>query len=417
MGKTYFEDIGEGRSKGGEKVNPHRVLIAGLDPETIELAKDSKHAQTIAEATMPTNAEIAAFLKDTDKFFKSWPIEATRVYMRNLLEGVLTEGGNLKPVMVVRVGDVFVVLDGRHNVAVSRVARECLSGKRSVAAIEGLIARLRSERGDDWKPILTATPPPTSADTGQEMSAALVADRSQVVRTMTLPEQYERAMMRVRAARAGNNKPNFSSIARDFGQTERTVENWERLSRFPPRARELVLHGDGTRTVPLTSAMELQGLPDDMIVSRLEAMFAGGDTRVETAKATARAAKEDLATATLSRQGEFTATAPVAEVGQEPRATGRREKTDEASGEAPAKDREASAPVHRAPWKKRDLGKFIDEHVGIDRKKTDEWKAFAAAAKLFTEGPDSLTKADFKALGDLGTVLDKVIHPPPPKKK
>lgn len=412
MAKTYFEDITEGRSANGEKINPFAVVICGLDSESAKVAaQGAEEAAEVAALTMPTNHEIGEFLRSPDKFLKTWPDEGQRVYMHNMLEGLIQHGSNLKPITAKRVGGHFVVVDGRHNTACLRVAREALTGKRHVKAIEGLVRMMREERGSEWLPVLTALPPVKDAMTGEAMDAGYVADLSQQVRVLTLVEVYERAMRKVRASRAADTKPDFAAIGRGCGQTASTVEGWERLSKLPKAVREYVLIGHEGRRFPLSSALALSGLPEDLMVAKVQAMLAEGDTRVATAKATARGVAEadrdkaDRATASGDRnaaRGENTTDAtPREATGEVPSAqSGPADATPrEVTGEA--LDEAGPSDTRRAPWKVRETRRFLES----DALNAEDHAVFSAVSKLFVDSPDALTPSDFRALGALGRAL------------
>lgn len=397
--RTYFEAISEGRTSRGEKIDPHKVVICGVDKETAEVAaQGEEEAREVESLTMPTSREIKAFLEDADKFFETWPVQADANYMRGLLEGVLQNGSNLKPIVGRRVGGFICVNDGRHNAAAVRKARECLSGKCHIKAVEGLVRRLLKERGRGWLPILIAMPPATDAETGEALPSDVVADLSQVVRVPTLPEMYDRALRRVRAARSQESKPDFASIARDFNQTASTIEGWERLSKMPRVVRDYVLVGHEGRRFPLSSALALAGLPDDLMVAKVQAMLAEGDTRVATAKATARGVAE-----ASDRDPPVKGDRGAAAGGAGDAAPPSSNATATDSSTPRDEDGDATLPseTRRAPWKVRDAAKFLK----ADTLNGDDQASFAAITKLFTESPDALTAADFRALGSIGKAL------------
>lgn len=409
MGKTYFEEVSEGRSANGEKVDPFRLVICGLDAASAKVAaQGAEEAAEVEALTMPTNHEIGAFLRDPDKFLKAWPDDGQRVYMHNMLEGLLQHGANLKPVTAKRVGEFFVVVDGRHNTACLRVAREALTGKRHVKAIEGLVRRLREERDtseEPWLPILTALPPVKDAMTGASMDAGHVADLSQQVRVLTVAEAYERAMRKVRVARAADKKPDFASIGRGCGQTPSTVEGWERLSKMPKAVREYVLIGHEGRRFPLSSALALAGLPDDLMVAKAQAMLAEGDTRVATAKATARGVAE---ASEASKRDPSVKSDRGAGDDAPPSSDATAKATDSSTPRDEDGDATPPSETRRAPWKVRDAAKFLK----ADTLNGDDQASFAAITKLFTESPDALTAADFRALGSIGKALKAYLKKP-----
>ena len=416
-GGQYFDGVSKRRGTGGGFADdPHDIIIAGLDKEASAkcAAQFPGAAEIIAELTIPSsNEEIGAFLKNPDKFFESYPVESSRSYMLNMLKGILERGGFLRPQMVRSVGEFFVIDDGRHHFACARVAYDCLKGVRSVRAIEGLVQRLHEERGVEWLPDFPMHPPKKDARTGAAMNAADAADLSNLQRPLTDFQLYERAMMRVRADRASDRKPDWVRLGESSNKSPDTIEGWEHLSKMPQTIRDYVLVGHEGRRFPLTSALALRGLPDDVMIAKAQAMLAAGDTRVATAKATAKDAKEKIRDREDRAPGGFTADSSPAEVGEEPKATRPRE--EKPPREHEEKPEAPSGSLVRATWKARDLRRFVDEGTDAVDRATPEWAKFAAAARLFTEGPDKVTKADLQALGDLGVVLDKFINPSSPK--
>jgi hypothetical protein len=307
------------------------------------------------------------------------------------------------------VGSYFVVNDGRHNTAAIRVGRQCLDGTRHVAAIAPLIMKLREERGESWRPVLTALPPATSAETGEAMNAASIADLSQVQRVLTTAELYERCMRRVRACRASSVKPDFASIGRDNGQTAHTVEDWERLSKMPRVIREYVLVGHNSRTLPLTTAVGLRKLGDDAkIIAAAQEMLEQGNTTVAAMKATVRAAQDnaaDLADRGGSSEG-FTGRDGGRHEGGEGHPAEEQEADEEhVEKDAPKKPKSTAS----GPMKARDFRKFIDEGTGAPDRESAEWRQLMAFKKLFTESMD-LTKAELEAVGLMGVLLDAHVN-------
>lgn len=416
-GGQYFDGVSKRRGTGGGFAdNPHDIIIAGLDKEASAkcAAQSAAAAEIIQELTIPSsNEEIGAFLKNPDKFFESYAVESSRSYMLNMLKGILEQGGFLRPQMVRSVGEFFVIDDGRHHFACARVAYDCLKGVRSVRAIEGLVQRLHEERGTEWLPDFPMHPPKKDARTGAAMNAADAADLSNLQRPLTDLQLFERAMMRIRADRASDRKPDWVRLGESSNKSPDTIEGWEHLAKMPAVIQGYVLIGHEGRKFPLTSALALRGLPDDTMVAKAQAMLAQGDTRVATAKATAKAEKEKIRDREDRTSSGFTAEQGPPEVGEAPKASRPRE-------EKPPREREEkpeapSGSLVRATWKSRDLRRFTDEGTDAVDRATPEWAAFIATARLFVDGPDKVTRADLEALGDLGRVLDGFINPTSPK--
>jgi len=406
-GKTYFSAIGEGRSSHGEKIDPFKVVILGVDvKETAAVAAQGEEEKAIAErGVMPGADEVSAFQKNPEWFMAEWPDEAERLHFRKLLEGVLTMGRNLQPIIAEKVGSHVVVCNGRHNAAAVRVGRRLMAGEIMVRQFNALVLRLREERGDKWVPDLIAQPPPKSAATGQTLDIADVAEMSQSIRLLTEEEWYERAMRRYRAQSAAE-KVDYKSIAAAInGATEAKIKSWVTLSEMHAKVREYVLRGiPGTeeggvrRRFPLTSAVTFASLPKVEQIAKVEAMIAAGDTRVSTAKNTARAAtdaaaeKRDRAEA----KGEKRANGG----GEAPSDKDLVEAFSDALGGGEAKSEKEEKPakqVARGQWGLADFKKFQKKHPSAVVK---------AIIALLTRGPDRLDGADLKAIPGLEEYLD-----------
>lgn len=436
MGKTFFEDIEESRTgRRGTQVDPFRVFLCGIDSESAAIAAQSEEAARIVdELTMPSSAEVKAFLDNPNKFLKTWPVESVRLYMRRMLEKVLELGTTVKTVTVRRVGAYFVVDDGRHNVAVVRVARQLLAGEIRVDCVKGVVEKVLAERGFiENVPTLPACPPAIDASTGKAMEPAEVAAISQEVRAMTDAEKYALCVRRFAAFKAAERKPNYASLAIDYAQTEATIRSWEKLASFPKAMQDLVFVGgpDG-RLLPITTALSLKGLSPDVMLAKAQSMLAQGDTRAETARNTVREMLNrdaDKADRTAARAAEA-AVAPHDPLAQEMRATGESPRSTFPQPAADAADRSGDQSENidaeveadgagepeadpkqklvRARWTGRDVDRFtkdVDEKV----RESEEWEVFAVYAKLFTQSPDKLTPRDFAKLGALGKELKRHI--------
>lgn len=403
MSKTYFGNKSLGRLPAPEKLDPFDVVLCGVDPQSESISAESPEMDAIVrKLTMPSNIEVRAFLSDPNEFFRSWPQESQRVYMLGLLEHVLLRGSNLKPIVAEKHGDHILVADGRHNVAAIRVATWCLAGNVRVDAVTAIVATIRKERGLDWRPILTASQPAKSAETGEAIDPETVAMASQIVRTLSLPEMYDLAMRRIRAARAQESKPDFRSIGRDLGKTPNTIEGWEKLSSMPEPVRRAVLVGDAIsgRTFPLSSALALSGMPEAEMIAKVAAMMEAGDTRVETAKAVARARN-----ASDGRTDDASKTAASPNDGTD---VAQGETTDTGGGRrADASDAVGSDDLPAPPWKKREFKKFFE---AVPATRGQAWDAFRVASLLATQGPSAITSDDFHALGAFGDALREYLN-------
>lgn len=405
-GKTYFSAIGEGRSSHGEKVNPFKVVILGVDQkETAAVAAQGEEEKAIAErGVMPGADEVSAFQGNPEWFMAEWPDESERLHFRKLLEGVLTMGRNLQPIIAEKVGSHVVVCNGRHNAAAVRVGRRLMAGEIMVRQFNALVMRLREERGDKWVPDLIAQPPPKSAATGQTLDIADVAEMSQSIRLLTEEEWYERAMRRYRAMAAAE-KVDYKSIAAAInGATEAKIKSWVVLSEMHAKVREYVLRGiPGTeeggvrRRFPLTSAVTFASLSKSEQIVKVEAMIAAGDTRVSTAKNTVRAAADDAAEKKDRAEAKAASGGGAGPSEKElvdafsDALGGDAKKTEEPKAEKPAK------AVARGPWGVADLKKLNKKHPSAPLK---------AIIALLTRGPDRLDGADLKAIVGLEEYLD-----------
>lgn len=408
--KTYFGAIGKGRSSHGEKVDPFKIILLGIDEKaTATFAAQGDEERGVAErGVMPGADEVSAWLKNPEWFLKEWPDEAERIHCFNLLNGALTIGHNIQPITAEKFGTSFVCMNGRHNTAAIRLAVRLMAGEIMVRQFNALVARIREQRGDDWRPSLIAQPPPKSAETGETLDIADIAEMSQAQRGLTETEWYERAMRRVRAYVAAEEAVDYKRIAGVTGNgcTEAKVRAWETLSGMHGKVREYVLNGiPGTqdaygvlRRFPLTSAITFAALPKLEQLAKVQAMVDLGDTRVSTAKNTARAAtdaaaeKRDRAEAKGEKRANGGGEAPSDKdlVAAFSDALGGGETKGETE-EKPAK------PVVRGPWGIADLKKLNKKHPSA---------AVKAIIALMTRGPDRLDGADLKAIVGLEEYLD-----------
>ena len=428
MGKTYFEDIKEGRSVRGELVDPFRVIICGLDPESAEVAAQSEEAARIVDdLTMPSNVELKAYAANPNKFLESYAIEAVRLQMRGMLSKILSLGTTVGPITVRRVGKFYVADAGRHTLMTVRIARRIIAGEIHVKYVADQLQQLLAERGEikNW-PTLPALPPPLNAETNEAMAPAEVAAITNIVRPVTTAECFALAVRRIKTARTLGQKPNFAALAIDYRVSESTVRDWEKLATFSAEMQELVLVGgaDG-RKFPLKSAMELKGLPPEIMLARAQAMLAGNDTRSETARNTARAITDKAAdtgsvaprTSSAEPQTERRATrndAPsesAAGASDASASEPKPSKTSTADGESSSGEGEEKKPsIVRGRWGARDYKSFVEKTTDEKLRESEEWQAFQVLAKLFLESPDKLLPSDFKKLGPLGPVLKKFIN-------
>mgnify|MGYP006052703203 CR=1 FL=1 len=404
--KTYFGAIGKGRSSHGEKVDPFRIILLGIDEKATEtFAAQGDEERGVAErGVMPGADEVSAWLKNPEWFLKEWPDEAERTHCFNLLNGALTIGHNIQPITAEKFGAFFVCGNGRHNTAAVRLAFLLMEGQIMVRQFNALVAQIRTSRGDDWRPSLIAQPPPKSAETGETLDISDIADFSQAQRALTEPEWYERAMRRVRAYRAAEEAVDYKRVAGATGNgcTEAKVRAWEILSGMHAKVREYVLKGiPGTqdaygvlRRFPLTSAITFVALPKPEQLAKVQAMIDLGDTRVSTAKNTVRAAADDAA------EKKDRAEAKAASGG----GGGPSEKelvdafSDALGGDAKKTEEPKPAkPVARGPWGVADLKKLNKKHPSAPLK---------AIIALLTRGPDRLDGADLKAIVGLEEYLD-----------
>ena len=367
--KTYFGPISDRRGPSPELVSPFDVIIAGLDTKESEriAAQGDEEAQAVADATVESsNRELHELLTDPAKFFTSHKNEERRGYNLHSVESVFTTGGLLVTPAARAVGDGFLVEIGRHRTVWMRIAHLILDGKVHVPQLAAVVAAARQKNGPDWRPpFFVSKPPPGTVATVNidiENSLRLVP---------TQEERFEQAMKRVVAAERAEMEPDYASIARNLNlESASMVKNWRTLSTMHAKVKKYVLVGTGPDLqgprFPLGSALEIQRKAKDKAeqLALVEAMIAAGDTRVATAKNTARGGGS-------SGGGE---------------------------GSSGGGEGSSSPVVCRAGWTKAEFLKFYDGAKEMP-------PVIQAVAKLLRDGPDKLTPAQRRYIPGLDEFL------------
>lgn len=222
-----------------------------------------------------------------------------------------------------------------------------------------------------------------------------MADKENTLRLIpTAVEVFERCMLRVKGARMSEKEPNWDGLAREFNLTSgNVVRSWEILSGMHPKVIEYVLTGynDEGDKFPLNSAIQFKGETHTKQLVKVEAMIAEGDTRVSTAKNTAKAGRG-------SSGGSSGGRGSSGGEGREP--------SDE--GDA-AEDETPKSIVVKGPWGVRDYRAFVEN-------KADKMPlGFQAVVKLLTKGPDALSVTERMSIPFLDEYLREA-HAEPTKK-